>query len=55
MRPTAIVLWLMILLVFVPIGAAHGVAVLLSDRGGKAAPALAAAPDGEGGKRVLTR
>jgi len=26
MRPTAIVLWLMILIVFVPIGAAHVVA-----------------------------
>ena len=53
MRPTAIVLWLMILLVFVPIGAAHAVAVLMADRGQNAA--LAAAPEGEGGKRVLSR
>ena len=53
MRSTAIVLWLMILLVFVPIAAAHGIAVLLADHGRSAA--IAAAPEQEGGKRVLTR
>lgn len=53
MRPTAIVLWLMILLVFVPIGGIHAAAVLMAERAGS--PALAAAPDPEGGRRVLTR
>jgi hypothetical protein len=52
MRPTAIVLWLMILLVFVPIGAAHGIALLM-ERGENAE--LAAVRPAPGGKPVLTR
>ena len=52
MRSTAVVLWLMILLVFVPIGAAHGIALLL-ERGDHAE--LAAIPQGPSGKRIITR
>ena len=52
MRSTAIVLWLMILLVFVPIGAAHLIASLL-EAGGPAA--IAAVQPDPGGRAILAR
>ena len=52
MRLTAIVLWLMILLVFVPIGGAHVVALLL-ERGQHAE--IASVERAPGAKRVITR
>ena len=52
MRSTALVLWLMILLVFVPIVAAHGVALYLqSDE----PPATASIHAGAPGQKVLAR
>jgi hypothetical protein len=52
MRSTAVVLWLMILLVFVPIAAAHGIALYLqSEDGPEVASVHAVAPAGH----VLTR
>jgi hypothetical protein len=52
MRPTAVVLWLMILLVFVPIGAAHAIALFMErgEHAGVAAVQAAAA-----NPRILTR
>lgn len=52
MRPTAVVLWLMILLVFVPIGAAHVVALVV-ERGDPAA--IAAVQPAPGAASVLVR
>ena len=51
MRSTALVLWLMILLVFVPIVAAHAVALYLQ-REDAAATSVHA---GAGGEKVLAR
>ncbi|NNM72603.1 hypothetical protein [Enterovirga aerilata] len=51
MRTTGIVLWLMILLVFVPIGAAHGIALFL-EKGDH--PEIASVEDA-GSQRVVTR
>jgi hypothetical protein len=53
MRPTGIVLWLMILLVFVPIGAAHGIALLLD--GPRHGPEVASVEAPAGAKRTVTR
>lgn len=52
MRSTAIVLWLMILLVFVPIAVAHGLALYLQSDD---LPAEASVQAGAAGGKVLTR
>jgi hypothetical protein len=51
MRPTAVVLWLMILLVFVPIAAAHAVALFM-ERGERAE--IAAVQPSSGAPHTLT-
>jgi hypothetical protein len=52
MRPTAVVLWLMILLVFIPLGAAHVVALVLEREETAEVAAVQPAP---GAAPVLTR
>ena len=52
MRPTAVVLWLMILLVFVPIAAAHAIALFIES--GEQAE-MAAVQPASGTSKILTR
>jgi hypothetical protein len=53
MRPTGVVLWLMILLVFVPIGAAHGIALLMD--GPRQHPEVASVEPPAAATRTITR